>query len=406
MVKSSKKILVVGTYPIKSPQHGGQKRLDAIVDQYRAAFKSVKYVSVFFEEFYPEYSADDIPLSAESELLVRQSPLTGDIVCGEAIFKDQKVKAKFKTLLQDFKPDIIHVEQPFPYLGVKPLLKEMSLTPKLIFGSQNIEGPMKEEILLGYGVAADQAQRFSIEITHLEKDFSKDCDLLVACTEADQESHVIMGATKTVLAPNGVGRLSSTPQDEKYWHDKFDALDVTSTAVFVGSAHPPNWAGFLKMVGKGLGFVPINARIVAAGSVSDYFDREIREDSRDIQDVTFWLRAVSAGRLSEPRLRAIISTAEVLLLPITEGGGSNLKTAEAILADKKVVTTSHALRSFEWFRDFPNVWVADRPEDFRDAIRDAFSAEKKARTKAQTEKVKTVLWKKCLNELVLEATKL
>jgi hypothetical protein len=177
-------------------------------------------------------------------------------------------------------------------------------------------------------------------------------------------------------------------------------MGVEKTAVFVGSAHPPNWAGFLRMIGKGLGFVPGNARIVAAGSISDFFDREVHEDSLDIQDVTFWKRAISAGRLSEEKLRAIINVADIILLPITEGGGSNLKTAEAIIADKKVVTTSHALRSFEWFRDFPNVWVEDDPAKFKKAITIAFTATKKERTDRQQKQAEAVLWENCLKSLI------
>jgi hypothetical protein len=400
MTKVSKRILVVGTYPIVSPRHGGQKRLDAIVEEYKKNFTAVKYVSVFFEGFYAEYSQDDIALGREGEIKVHQSPMTGDVICGEAIFDDKEVKQRFSAMLTTFNPDIIHIEQPYPYLGLKPLLDELGMKPKIIFGSQNIEAPMKRDILKDYNVDEETIEVVEKKIHELEVDLSRTSDLVVACTKSDLVVHEKMGARHTVLAANGVSRLVTTQAAESYWRHTYDAMGVEKTAVFVGSAHPPNWAGFLRMVGKGLGFVPVNARIVAAGSVSDFFDREISEDSLDIQDVTFWKRAFSAGRLSEDKLRAIINVADVILLPITEGGGSNLKTAEAIIADKKVVATSHALRSFEWFRDFPNVWVEDDPAKFKEAIVSALMTVKKERTSLQQKQAEAVLWENCLESLI------
>lgn len=400
MTKLNKRILVVGTYPIVSPRHGGQKRLDAIVEEYKKNFTDVKYVSVFFEGFYAEYSKDDIALGRDGEMKVHQSPMTGDITCGESIFYDPEVKEKFSAILTGMIPDIIHIEQPYPYLGLKPLLEELELKPKIIFGSQNIEAPMKADILKDYNVPKETIKKIEKDIHDLEKDLSRVSDLTVACTTADLDEHKKMGARHTVLAANGVNELVTTPTAEQYWRKVYSDMGITQTAVFVGSAHPPNWAGFLRMIGKGLGFVPHNARIVAAGSVSDFFDREISENSLDIQDVTFWKRAYSAGRLSEDKLRAVINVADVILLPITEGGGSNLKTAEAIIADKKVVATSHALRSFEWFRDFPNVWIADTPEGFKKSIAEALAAGKTERTKKQQDQAESVLWENCLRKLI------
>jgi hypothetical protein len=183
-------------------------------------------------------------------------------------------------------------------------------------------------------------------------------------------------------------------------------MNVKHKVLFVGSAHPPNWTGFNDMIGKGLGFMPYDARIVVAGSICDYFEREISSGSLDIGDVTFWLRAFSAGRLSEDRLGALIHESDIMLLPITEGGGSNLKTAEAILANKKVVATRHALRSFEWFAGFPNVWLADNASDFRKSISEALATDFKPRTSAQQTQAKQVEWVNCLAEMIKQVGQL
>jgi hypothetical protein len=395
-----KRLLLLSTYPIKNPQHGGQKRTAAIVEAYQKQFSEVRHSAVYFKSFYSDYDADDIPLSTESEQLVMQSPLTGDIVSGYAIFNDPIVKAKMTALIQEFAPDIIHVEQPYPYLGLKPLLEELNVHPKIVFGSQNIEAPMKREILEGYGTPEAAIQTAELTIANLETELSKISDLVIACTSSDMKAHAAMGAQNLVLAANGIAKNSASPAAKLHWKNKFAGLGITQTVLFVGSAHPPNWAGFLQMVGKGLGFMSYNARIVAAGSISDYFDREIITSNQTIEDATFWLRAFSAGRLSEDRLVALIEQCDVILLPITEGGGSNLKTAEAILADKKVVTTHHALRSFEWFKDFPNVWVADTQADFQKAITEALAAPRHERSATQQVIAEQVEWKNCLANMV------
>jgi hypothetical protein len=398
-----KRILVVSTYPLKQPRHGGQKRLEAIVKAYEANFAEVRHSAVFFKGFYADYDPDDIPLGRAGEALVMQSPLTGDIVCGRAIYDDPSVKAKFTTLLKTLNPDIIHVEQPFPYLGLKPLLEELELNPGIIFGSQNVEAPMKRDILESANVPEKEISRIEKEISDLEEELSRASALVVACTATDLKSHAAMGAQKLVLAPNGIAPSRTDDKSLDHWRNYFKKRNIAKTALFVGSAHPPNWTGFLDMVGKGLGFVPADSRIVVAGSICDYFDREIKSSNLSIQDATFWLRAVSAGRLSEESLGALLNLSDVIILPITEGGGSNLKTAEAILANKKVITTSHGLRSFEWFKEFPNVWVADTAGEFRKSISEALDAKFQTRTEDQQKQAKQVEWNTCLADMVKEA---
>lgn len=406
MQKVKKRILVIGTYPIILPQHGGQKRLSAIVEEYKKRIAEVKYVSVFFDGFYSKYSSDDIPLGKVGRDLVYASPLTGDIICGKAIFEDPVVKQKFTKLLRTFSPDIIHIEQPYPYFGLKPLLAELKMTPTIVFGSQNVEGPMKDDILRGYGTDRGLIDDAVEQINNIELALSRDADLVVACTKDDLRAHKAMGAKRLVLAPNGVAEPLIQKSALQHWSRLFAEKGIDQTAIFVGSAHPPNWAGFTSMIGKALGFVLNNQRIVIAGSISDYAGREIGLDKLSIAESTFWLRAYSAGRLSESRLVGLIEQSDVILLPITEGGGSNLKTAEAIISDKKVVTTSHALRSFEWFKDYPNVWVADSPIEFRKAISDAFEATSIERTKEQKKLAESVLWRNCLRAMTEEVSSL
>jgi hypothetical protein len=56
------------------------------------------------------------------------------------------------------------------------------------------------------------------------------------------------------------------------------------------------------------------------------------------------------------------------LLPITQGEGSNLKTAEALLSGKPIVATSHSFRGYEEFQYLPHITIADDPREVKAAI--------------------------------------
>jgi glycosyltransferase involved in cell wall biosynthesis len=72
--------------------------------------------------------------------------------------------------------------------------------------------------------------------------------------------------------------------------------------------------------------------------------------------------------ISDSDLAVIKQCCHGVLLPISEGGGSNLKTAEALTLGKWVIATSISLRAFEAYAN-DGVIVANNPAEFRHAIR-------------------------------------
>lgn len=394
------RLLVVGVYPIKKAQHGGQKRVAAIVEQYKRVFDEVRFVGVFPPDYYQLYSRHDIAVKGETRKKTTDSPYTGDITCGQAIFEDHRVKKTFEKLLKTFKPDVIQCEQVFPYLGLKPLLKELDLKPKIILSSQNIEYLQKQEILKnsGYG---EEAARASEIIRKCEADMAKHADLVVAVSPEDADKLKAMGGgERVVVAANGIAKHEITERAKRHWLAFKKTNAVSKIATFVGSAHPPNWHGFLATIGDRLGFLPPESKLLLAGSIGDYFHDNFSADNLRPEQVIFWERVVSAGRLSDELLYGLIDASDVLVLPITEGGGSNLKTAEAILSGKKIVATSYAFRSFERYLDLPNIFIADKPDDFRAAIVEAFTSDYKERTKEQVGLAETVQWEYCLQPMI------
>lgn len=395
------KILVVSTYPIKKGQHGGQRRVAAIVEAYRKQGIDVCFVAVFAPDHYKYYSRQDIAVKGETRSKTLKSPYTSDIICGQAIYKDPYVKKKFQNLLIRYKPDIIEIEQVFPYLGLKPLLEEMRVKPKIILSSHNIEYSHKQQILNSSGYASEAEEAANL-IKECEADLAHNASLIIAVSKEDAAVLSKMGSKGVVVAPNGIAQYPLTEEAKRHWIEYKKEHEISKLATFIGSAHPPNWHGFLAMIGDRVGFLPAASKLILAGSISDYF-RDVFKDLRP-EHSTFWTRIVPAGRINDKLLTGLIDQSDVLLLPITEGGGSNLKTAEAILSGKKIVATSYAFRSFEQYLMLPNIFIADTPADFRSAVLRAFQTAHIAQSAEQKQLAERVQWQYCLQPMI-EAVK-
>lgn len=404
MLKS--KLLVIAPYPIKKPGHGGQKRVAALVENYKKIFESVKFVGIFHESGYPDYEESDIPLGQKENLeAVAEQPLLVDQIIGRSLANDSHVRSHFAEVLKEYRPDIIEIEQVFLYDGLSSLLKDMGLSPKLIFSSQNIEYKMKGEIYRSLEVDKKVAAE-AVEYTKkLEEKFSQNADLVIAVSENDAKEHKKMGAKNVVVAPNGIARSHEEPVKSEATNRFLDIKNdgaVDTFVTFIGSGHPPNYLGFLELIGDDTAFLPNTARLVIGGGVSEYIKSKFPKKDNP----RLWRRLIATGSLTEDDLYSLISKTDIFILPITSGGGSNLKTAEAILSGKKIVATSFAFRGFERYLSLPNIYVADAPGKFRDAINEAIKMPLVERTNREIDLAQKVQWGFCLGPIRYRVIKL
>ena len=395
-----KKILSFATYPIANPQHGGQKRIDAIMSEYARAGIDARFVAIYHDMFYNEAGPYDIAVRGKAFKEVLDSPFTGDVICGAAIFEDPEVKRLVIKTIREFKPDVIDIHQAFPFLGLEPLLKELNLDIPLIFNSHNIEYSMKEEMLEGLGWSSEDIDTVVSNIRTCEESLAKKASITVAVSTGDAKQLMAVGAKNAIVAPNGINRIKEREGEISYWRDTLALDNIQKIALFVGSAHPPNWFGFKDMVGLGLGFLSQDERIVFAGSISEYVENEVSKIKLNPGATTFWKRAYPAGRLSQEKLEGLICFADTILLPITEGGGSNLKTAEAIISGKKIVATDYAFRGFEKLKELPNIYIANSQDEFVGTIQKVLSAKNIQRNEQEMKLAETVLWHNCLRDFM------
>jgi hypothetical protein len=268
----------------------------------------------------------------------------------------------------------------------------------ILYSSHNIESEMKFEIIRAdRGLAAAEAARRKILACEIEAIQGADAVTCVSASDlAWTRRHT---QCRTALAPNGVQARSSSAeglaQAQAWTHGRRFAL-------YCGSAHPPNMNGFFEMMGPQIGCIAPDQHIVIAGGAGP----AIVDDARFAGVGGLARMCVAAGSVSEPCLQGLLATAQVIMLPITQGGGTNLKTAEALWSGRHIVATSMAMRGFEAFMDAPGVQIANSVPTFLTALRLAMAAPSLVLSATEQDRRRSVLWDAALQPLTALASQL
>lgn len=395
------RILILGTYPLYPAIHGGQKRTTAIIEKYRQLGHEVRYVSVCTPGNYTHYSRDDFRVGERVMQSLSNLPsltFTELITC-QLSSQEAKVTAKLKEVIRSFKPTIIEYEQGYVYALTKTLEEYLGISnTRVLFSSHNVEWQMKRDIALSEGCTPEEIEPYVSKIRDIEIELITKASYTIAVSDTDvavYKEFVEKGSY--LIARNGISPIHATVAAKASWKKFLDSRKIEHTAVFVASAHPPNLHGFRSLI-DGVGFLGFYDRVVVAGGVADML-KALTKKTSDIQLATLRNRVILVGRLSEARLQGLLATADVIILPVLEGGGSNLKTAEAIISNKPVVATTHAFRSYEDFTQLPNIYIADDAIKFQTAINKAFTEPFIERNEKQKVMSQAVLWDTCLTPL-------
>jgi len=362
-------VLLLSTYAFRVPRHGGQVRLANIAKAFEKAGFSVSSLAVC-ESRYPGFGQDDLvfPNLAPHNLFAgREILIATDYLSGVYAAENHGAWPQICSRFLNERIDVIYVEQPWLW----PLARKLRALDNfsrslLVYGSNNIEAPLRRDILKSYGQVDDE---FIGAIDHLERQASCEADLAIAVTEDDGMALKEFGAKKIVIAPNGIAPWAASVQHLKQWKKK---LPQVPWALYIASAHPPNFTGFVDCVGEALGGIPPDSKLVIAGGVCDPL-RAILASSR-WSDLNM-ARTQYLGQLSDDDLAAVKSLASVYCLPITYGGGSNIKTAEALYSGASVIGSVSAFRGFDSFVNLPQVNLVHSPAQFQERLRNLLMME-------------------------------
>ncbi|WP_245637225.1 glycosyltransferase [Burkholderia singularis] len=368
MREHAARILQITPYPTIDPRHGGQIRSAQIAAELRAAGYEVKSVAVYVADDYPQAGEDDIAFDSKSEYWHDDLPWLSDYYSGVFGARDVKASARLQAVINGYRPQAVVVEQPWLFKAVQRVAPPGT---KLIYSSQNIEWRLKDKLFARTG--HPQRQTLIEAIREMEHAAARDAHLVVACTESDLAYYRDVSgkpAFNGVVAGNGVEPFSCTPQRVAEWLAFFSR----PIPVFVSSAHLPNAQGFWDMMAPGLTFLRPDEDILVVGGVSSIIMQA--PGYQRYADVNL-SRLNIAGPREKTELQALVRASHVVLLPITDGEGSNLKTAEALESGCPIVATSKAFRGFEAAMSLPHVQIADNARDFRVAVRRALDRPRK-----------------------------
>lgn len=351
------KIISLSSYPVSTPQHGGQRRAEAIMQCAAAQGVQITNLPIFFAASYPGATAFEMQtaLSETDRSALAQAGLREDLHICQALDPDHPAVAAALGRIRALAPDALQFEQPWLYPLFAPLLADGGEFAHMavIYSSQNIESDLLPAA-------------FHAEATALEQRLARRADLAVAVCAADAAVLTDWrdaAQHPVVLAPNGSWPPPALPSDSP-------RPIPQDYVLFVGSAHPPNAEGYWQTLGVVPGCIPPTGRFLIAGGVNNLLGADARfQKFRRLNAALVH----NLGMVSEDQLTALLHHALAITLPITGGGGTNLKTAEALLSLKPVVAMRAAFRGFEHLADLPGVYLAEDAPGFRRLIRDAFT---------------------------------
>lgn len=368
--------LVLSVYPIKNPVHGGQIRAAQLLNAYKKVFKRVDYVALCNASVYtrPSRTRQDIPTPSSLTTAIQDDPHLEAILIGMAAQSDTTLSERLHQLITRANPTTIILEQPFLGPAVRDILTNPDLQHiQLIYSAHNVEEHMHQSMLEenGHDTATVEAVSW---LTTAEAELVRACDGVITVSPDDAAWFTRHGASSVCVAPNGTSikrkpsRLASARVART-----LTANGIDRYVLFVASAHKPNVDGFLSLLSSRLGYLPLGTGIVVVGTLGHRLNLEIKKQDPMWFDF-FGHRCFSWGLATNDTLAALIRGSAAIILPITTGEGTNLKTPEALLSGKPIIATTKAFRGFEAYAGRLHVHIADDPQDFRNETARALSA--------------------------------
>lgn len=247
--------------------------------------------------------------------------------------------------------DIIHIEHPWLIHLANQIRRDpRAKNAKLIYSAHNIENQLHAQIW-GNSSASDYLVN---EIRKTEIDAIRCADVCWGVSESDANWMQLQGGKHVLHVPNGCREITTSTTDR---------LNDRPYALFVGGNFKPNIEGFMEWIGACVERLSDQNAIIVAGDVGRVLSQE-----PTLQKAFLEKKIIDAGKPSIQELDALISSASAIVLPITKGAGSNLKTAEALCSQKPIIATHFSFRGYEKWQNSAGIHFANSPEQFCDLI--------------------------------------
>ena len=351
------------TYTPNTPIHGGKIRSKALL-------------AIFAATFGPEISV--INLSADQQrrgvdARYRNVEQISDLFTADLLTTSS---------LEPFKGiDYLVVEQPWGWPIAARLKREQPET-LCIYSSQNIESVLKERILMD--ISTELRAEITSRIRELEIAAAKEADLVIACSLSDQEWFITHGVNpkKVIYIPN------CTAADQ-FAGQVTPSTDETEYFLLAASSYLPTNESFMELFSHANEFLPPKVEIKVVGGIADYLVTQV--GSRTANALHGGINLL--GVVDDLALHNYLAGALGILLPVKFGGGTNLKTAEALYYNKYIIGTEEAFRGFEKYLDDPKIFIVRDSHDVMRAMWRIYnSSEQSSAPLMQDDKRRELTW--------------
>lgn len=252
--------------------------------------------------------------------------------------------------------DVIHLEHPWAIRLARDLRSHpLFSSALLVYGSHNIEHQLYKSIWEKMQAWNAYAKRLHDQILAAESECAAYADVCWAVSTQDAVALRELHAREVLIAPNGCRTFPP--------RQSAPGLPAHPYVLFVGGHYQPNIDGFLEWSGPSLSYLPPRSAVIVAGAAGDVL-AQMPCYQADLQQG----RMINFGKTPQALLDQLILHANAVILPISQGGGTNLKTAEALRSRRPLIATSASMRGFEMWQHDQHTYIASSKEDFHQAI--------------------------------------
>jgi len=300
------------------------------------------------ETFGPSITVLSIPRTPEHQAeLMRQNALSpvavDDVVAGQQAPRNALLLAIYSAI----KPHARAIVAEHPYMAGVPAL----YGDRFVYSSQNNEALLKARLFEPHGVL----RPLIATVRQMERRAVEQAAAVIAVSEEDAAS-LSMGirtAGPLVVVRNGAEDPAEPTQAEL---QEIQRQIRPRSAVFLGSAHPPN-AEAARFITQRLAAQCPDVQFHLIGSVCCSVGKSPHGNVR------LW------GVLDEQRKAAVMQSCTLALNPMSSGSGSNVKLADFLANGLFTITTEFGQRGYPAAIQ-PHVVVAEL-EGFATALRTA-----------------------------------
>ena len=303
-------------------------------------------------------------------------PLYEDVMVGQRAAAQHDIVESVQRYLVAQPPQFVWLEQPW----LMPLVDAVGWPSgaQLVYSSQNVEYKLKVVLENLHNPAGDLPNAALVEqVRQIEAEAVERAALVFSICEADRKDLLATFGKNSVVLPNGSSIGLAQPDPGSRFAAEFHQPGRRFFG-FAASSYLPNQAGLAAIADPSLAFLPPNARIALAGSISNAVN-----DHPQIR--RHW--ALNAKRLS---CFGFLSAADFTqfslhlpctLVPIFHGGGSNLKTADALASGTEVIASAESMVGYEDVvsDDDSNLTVVHSALEFRTAMLEVLSRDPRPR---------------------------